>query len=45
MKSTSRTYQGAASNPAAASWVRAIRGGERERKELLERITPARRAR
>lgn len=45
MKSTTRTYSGATTNPAATSWVRAISGGQRERSQLLERIMPTRRGR
>ena len=45
MKNNTRTYSGTASNDIAASWARAIRGGERDRGELLKRIMPKRRGR
>jgi hypothetical protein len=45
MKSIARTYAGTRSNDIAATWMRAVRGGERERSELLKSIMPSRRGR
>ena len=45
MKTITRTYAGTRTNDIAASWMRAIRGDQRARGELLERIMPARRGR
>ena len=40
MKTTTRSYAGIRTNDTAAQWMRAIRGDERARTELLKRIMP-----